>query len=100
MLFPTHFYTEGIPGTIIDAYASGVPVISAKWESFEDLVNDKVGYGYSFGNNSELVKILQNAVIDSKKIGMMKKNFLKWFMENCLRRKKKALHYAMKKKQI
>ena len=77
LLFPTHFYTEGIPGTIIDAYASGVPVISAKWESFEDLVNDKVGYGYSFGNNSELVKILQNAVIDSKKIGMMKKNCIK-----------------------
>jgi hypothetical protein len=25
------------------------------------------------------------------KIGMMKKNFLKWFMENCLRRKKKAI---------
>lgn len=77
LLFPTHFYTEGIPGTIIDAYASGIPVISAKWESFEDLVNDKVGYGYSFGNNSELVKILQNAVIDSKKIGMMKKNCIK-----------------------
>ncbi len=34
LLFPTHFYTEGIPGTIIDAYAAGVPVISAKWESY------------------------------------------------------------------
>jgi glycosyltransferase involved in cell wall biosynthesis len=34
LLFPTRFFTEGIPGTIIDAYAAGVPVISAKWESF------------------------------------------------------------------
>ena len=24
LLFPTHFYTEGIPGTIIDAYAAGM----------------------------------------------------------------------------
>ena len=37
LLFPTRFYTEGIPGTIIDAYAAGVPVISARWESFSTI---------------------------------------------------------------
>ena len=34
LVFPTRFYTEGIPGTIIDAYYAGVPVIASKWESF------------------------------------------------------------------
>ena len=77
LLFPTRFYTEGIPGTIIDAYASGVPVISAKWESFNDLVNEKiVGYGYTFGNYNELIKCLSIAMENSYKWNQMKKNCL------------------------
>lgn len=58
LLFPTKFYTEGIPGTIIDAYAAGVPVISTKWESYADIINDNTGTGYEFGNNEKLVEIL------------------------------------------
>ena len=59
LVFPTRFYTEGIPGTIIDAYASGVPVVSSKWESFYDMIDDgKVGYGYQFGNYDDLVNVL------------------------------------------
>ena len=59
LLFPTHYYTEGIPGTIIDAYAAGVPVISAKWESFTDMVDDRVtGFGYKFGSEDELKQLI------------------------------------------
>lgn len=59
LLFSTKFYTEGIPGTIIDAYASGVPVISAKWESFADIVEDgATGIGYEFGSQDGLVQVL------------------------------------------
>jgi len=59
LLFPTLFYTEGIPGTIIDAYAAGVPVVSARWESFDDIVVEgKTGFGYEFGNYGELVDLL------------------------------------------
>lgn len=55
LLFPTRFYTEGIPGTIIDAYAAGVPVISAKWESFGDMVDENItGLGYEFGDSEDL----------------------------------------------
>lgn len=60
LLFPTHFDTEGIPGTIVDAYAAGVPVIAAKWESFSDVVEDGVsGYGYTLGSQSELEEKLE-----------------------------------------
>ena len=77
LLFPTRFYTEGIPGTIIDAYASGVPVISAKWESFNDLVNEKiVGYGYTFGNYNELIKCLYIISKNVNEFNLMKKNCL------------------------
>lgn len=58
LVFPTRFYTEGIPGTIIDAYAAGVPVIYSKWENYRDLVDDKVGYGYEFNSKKALEKML------------------------------------------
>ena len=59
LLFPTRYFTEGVPGTIIDAYASGVPVVSAKWESFGDIVDDGVtGIGYDFGSQEALEKTL------------------------------------------
>ena len=59
LLFPTQFYTEGIPGTIIDAYAAGVPVISSKWESFADAIDDNLtGIGYRFLDNKQLEHIL------------------------------------------
>ena len=74
LLFPTHFYTEGIPGTIIDAYAAGIPVISAKWESYSDVVDDGItGIGYDFDNAEQFEEILfevaqtPNVLLDMKK---------------------------------
>jgi glycosyltransferase involved in cell wall biosynthesis len=78
LLFPTHFYTEGIPGTILDAYASGIPVICSKWESFDDLVEEGItGLGYSFNNKAELVNILYNLVKNPFMINSLKVNCLK-----------------------
>lgn len=59
LLFPTRFFEEGVPGTIIDAYASGVPVIFSKWKHWKDLMEDgKTGYGYEFGSLDSLTNIL------------------------------------------
>ncbi len=59
LLFPTRFYTEGIPGTIIDAYSAGVPVISARWESFSDVIDaDMTGIGYEFESKCALSETL------------------------------------------
>ena len=58
LLFPTYFYTEGIPGTIIDAYAAGIPVIASKWESFSDIINNGTGIGYDFDSGNGLTEIL------------------------------------------
>lgn len=78
LVFPTRFYTEGIPGTIIDAYASGVPVVSAKWESFHDLIDDgKVGYGYQFGDYDDLVNTLMHIADQPDCLIKMKPNCIK-----------------------
>lgn len=59
LLFPTHFYTEGIPGTVIDAYAAGVPVISAKWQSYGDVIDEGItGMGYDFDSIGQLEELL------------------------------------------
>ena len=78
LLFPTHFYTEGIPGTIIDAYAAGIPVISAKWESFADVVDDGVtGIGYVFDDTEDLEKKLVDIANAPYEINGLKTNCLK-----------------------
>ncbi|MBQ4518414.1 MAG: glycosyltransferase [Clostridia bacterium] len=73
LLFPTRFYTEGIPGTIIDAYAAGVPVISAKWENFCDIVEENItGVGYEFLNVEALNEILLNVAENEDMMNQMK----------------------------
>lgn len=91
LLFPTHFYTEGIPGTIIDAYAAGVPVISSRWESFGDIVDDGItGIGYDFQNQEQLVDLLKQIrreMIDKMKINCLTKgkSYLPKFVINSLK---------------
>lgn len=78
LLFPTRFYTEGIPGTIIDAYAAGIPVISAKWESFSDMVDEGVtGFGYEMGDVSGLARQLVAMAKDPETLNKMKSDCLK-----------------------
>ena len=74
LLFPTHFFTEGLPGTIIDGYASGVPVIASRWESFEDLVEDgKTGIGYTFADAEALKDVLRTVAARPELLLGMKK---------------------------
>ena len=78
LLFPTLFYTEGIPGTIIDAYAAGIPVVSAKWQSFSDVVDDGVtGIGYEFGKFEDLVSILSDIAENPQKLTDLKEICIK-----------------------
>lgn len=75
LLFPTKFYTEGIPGTIIDAYAAGVPVISSKWESFEEIVIDGVtGIGFEFDSQAAFCHVLATVSSNPSLIINEKKN--------------------------
>lgn len=75
LLFPTRFFTEGIPGTIIDAYAAGVPVISARWQSFYDIVDDATtGIGYEFDHYQSLKDVLISAYQNQEQWMMMKYN--------------------------
>lgn len=54
MLLPTHFYTEGLPGSIVDAYISGIPVIATNWINAKEFIdNGKSGYIIPFDNGKD-----------------------------------------------
>ena len=42
MLLPTQYYTEGLPGTVLDAYIAGIPVIATEWKHSHEFIEDKV----------------------------------------------------------
>lgn len=74
LLFPTRYYTEGIPGTIIDAYAAGLPVIASCWESGNDIVEQgKTGILYKFGDNEALKQSIVDLLDYPASILVMKK---------------------------
>lgn len=77
LLFPTRFYTEGIPGTVIDGFAAGVPVISAKWENFGDMITEgATGLGYAFNDADGLKNALCLTAEHPEQLLSMKTNCL------------------------
>lgn len=77
-LFPTKFKTEGIPGSVVESFFAGTPVISAKWNSFEDVIDDGVtGIGFEIGNYNEFKNELQKLINNHSLLSTMKKNCLK-----------------------
>lgn len=54
MLLPTHFYTEGLPGSVVDAYISGIPVIVTEWKHSHEFVDEgKSGFIVPFENGKQ-----------------------------------------------
>lgn len=77
-LFPTHYPTEGIPGSILDSYFAGVPVLAAKWNSFDDvIIEGKTGIGYEQGDNHDFYVKLNWLTENITEIETMKRNCLK-----------------------
>jgi len=84
LLFPTKYYTEGIPGTIIDSYAAGVPVVSSRWKSYPDVVDEGItGIGYDFNENKGLENVLKRIIENPALIIGLK--------ENCVEKAKEFL---------
>lgn len=76
MLFPTHYYTEGLPGTVIDSYLSGIPVIASKWKHAEEFIyNGVTGYIVPFKDNvDEYFNIVCKLIGDETLLNTLKCN--------------------------
>lgn len=74
LLFPTKYKTEGIPGTILDAYASGTPVLASRWDSCEEIIIENItGITYEFDNLYDLKNKLE-LIHKENTVEIMRKN--------------------------
>ena len=54
MLLPTKYYTEGFPGSVLDAYIAGIPVVATNWKHAHEFIDDKkTGFVVSFNNSQK-----------------------------------------------
>ena len=81
LLFPTRYWTEGVPGTIIDAYAAGLPVIASKWENFDNIIDKETGVGYDFNCPESLVCVLNDIQCNPKEFLEKKVNCIERYQE-------------------
>ena len=82
LLFPTRFKTEGLPGTIIDAFSAGLPVVYSDWDNCDEFFTDKYnGIKFRMTDIENLSSILINFY--------EKKYNIKKMCENCLNSAKK-----------
>ena len=65
LLFPTYWDGEGFPGTIVDAFSAGLPVIASNWNC-----------------NSEIVQNEVNGILYPNKINKDLKESIQWLIEN------------------
>ena len=79
MLLPTHYYTEGLPGSVVDAYMSGIPIVVSKWKHAEEFVIDgKTGFIIPFENGVDRLEEVVTYLYDNtKELSEMKKNAYK-----------------------
>ena len=74
-LFPTKYYTEGFPGTILDSYISGVPVLVTNWINAAEFVeNNKTGYIVNFDDPNAFIDKVINLLQNPNNIFLLREN--------------------------
>lgn len=75
LLFPTRYYTEGFPGTIVDSFLAGTPVLASRWESCYDILSEGItGTTYNFNDEADFEYQLIKLLNDNELVNKMKKN--------------------------
>lgn len=82
LLFPTYWAGEGFPGTIIDAFSAGLPVIGTDWNCNGEIIenkwngllypndeekNLKEAIEWSIAHKEEMVEMKRNCIFSAKK---------------------------------
>ena len=59
LLFPTYYPGEGLAGTVIDAFAAGLPVIASDWHDNANIITDgKNGFVFHTHDVNRLAEII------------------------------------------
>ena len=77
LLFPTFYSGEGFAGTLIDAFASALPVIASDWKYNPEIVDDEVGVIFRAGDEQDLCRALLAVYNGEFDLAAMRKNCYK-----------------------
>ena len=78
LLFLTVFKGEGFPGTVLDAYASALPIIASDWRYNPELITEgKTGFLYDHQHTEQLYAAIKKVVDDPCILQRMRMNCLK-----------------------
>lgn len=78
LLFPSVYFGEGMPGTIIDAFSAGLPVIATDWHFNAELVRSgETGYCYNWEQPQRLAELILHAVTHPAEVEAMRPACLK-----------------------
>ncbi len=73
LLFPTFWDGEGFPGTIVDAFSSGLPVLANDWNSNNEIIQDSInGFLYPSNRFVDLRSAIEFSINNPSKIKEMK----------------------------
>lgn len=75
LLFPTFWEGEGFPGTVIDAFAAGIPVVATDWNCNSEVVHNGInGIVYPNSEIGDLLQAIECIISMRDGICEMKKN--------------------------
>lgn len=81
-LFPTFWPTEGFPGSLIDAFIAGLPVLATDWNLNGDIVsNGQTGYLLPIKDSQALAEQMLHLISNPEKVEEMCQNCLKTAVE-------------------
>ena len=78
LLFPTYFYGEGYPGTLLDAFSAGVPTIASDWRYNGEIVGGDKGLLHEPKNVEALADLLVDVYQDMNIVISKKENCLNY----------------------
>ncbi|MDD3397319.1 MAG: glycosyltransferase [Clostridia bacterium] len=87
LLFPTFFFGEGFPATLLESYMAGLPAIASNWKYNSELIDNGInGILFDPITVDGLNNAIENIINNKEKIILFKKNvyvFSKKFTPEC-----------------
>lgn len=75
LLFPTYWDGEGFPGTIVDAFSAGIPVLASDWNCNKEIVSNKEdGIIYPNDEIKDLEEAIEWLIKNKNQMEVLKKN--------------------------
>lgn len=78
MLLPTYYEGEGFPGSIVDSFIAGIPVVTTNWKALGSfIIEGETGFIVSVHDQESLNNCLESIINNSTILTHMKKQCIK-----------------------